>query len=83
VFPGALVAALGFEVLKTFGTWYLERGAAGREATFGAFAAAAGLLVVAYLLAQATLLAFELNQVLEERRTLRQTAVEPEGGTDG
>lgn len=83
VFPGALVAAVGFEILKRMGTWYLERGAAGREATFGAFAAAAGLLVVAYLLAQVTLLAFELNQVLEERRTLRHTAVEPEGGTDG
>lgn len=83
VFPGALVAAAGFEVLKWAGAWYLERGAAGREATFGAFAAAAGLLVVAYLLAQVTLLAFELNQVLEERRTLRRTAVEPEGGTSG
>lgn len=83
VLPGALVAATGFEILKYLGTWYLERGAAGREATFGAFAAAAGLLVVAYLLAQVTLLAYELNEVLEERRTLRQTAVEPEGGTDG
>lgn len=83
VLPGALVAAGGFEILKIAGSWYLERGAATRTATFGAFAAAAGLLVVAYLLAQITLLAFELNQVLEERRTLRQTPVEPEGGTSG
>jgi membrane protein len=79
VLPGALFAATGFELLKLVGTWYLERGAAGREATF----AAAGLLVVAYLLAQVTLLAFELNQVLEERRTIRRSAVEPEGGTGG
>jgi membrane protein len=82
ILPGALVAAVGFELLKLLGSWYLERGAARREATFGAFAAAAGLLVVAYLLAQVTLLAYELNQVLEERRTMR-TAVEPEGGTGG
>jgi inner membrane protein YhjD len=83
VLPGALLAAAGFELLKIAGTWYLERGAATREATFGAFAAAAGLLVVAYLLAQVTLLSFELNQVLGERRRLRKTTTEPEGGTDG
>jgi inner membrane protein YhjD len=83
VLPGALLAAAAFEVLKLAGTWYLERGAATREATFGAFAAAAGLLVVAYLLAQVTLLSFELNQVLGERRRLRQSTSEPEGGTGG
>jgi inner membrane protein YhjD len=82
VLPGALLAAAAFELLKIAGTWYLERGAATREATFGAFAAAAGLLVVAYLLAQVTLLSFELNEVLSERRR-RRTTMEPEGGTGG
>jgi inner membrane protein YhjD len=81
--PGALLAAGAFEVLKLAGTWYLARGAAGREATFGAFAAAAGLLVVAYLLAQVTLLAFEVNEVLEERRIMRQKPQDPEGGQGG
>ena len=83
VLPGAIVAAGAFEALKVAGGWYLARGAATREATFGTFAAAAGLLVVAYLLAQVTLLAFELNQVLEERRTIRQTPVALEGGLGG
>ena len=81
--PGALIAAAAFEGLKMVGSWYLTRGAAGREATFGAFAAAAGLLVVAYLLAQVTLLAYEVNQVLEERRVMRHKPVDPEGGTGG
>lgn len=81
--PGAIVAAAAFEVLKIVGNWYLARGAVRREAIFGVFAATAGLLVVAYLLAQVTLLAFELNQVLDERRTLRQKPAEPEGGTSG
>lgn len=74
VFPGAAAAAVALEVLKSVGTWYLARGAAGREATFGAFAAAAGLLVASYMLAQITLLAAELNAVLAERRTTRQSS---------
>ena len=76
VLPGALIAGVAFELLKIAGKWYLERGAAGREATFGAFAAAAGLLVVAYLLSQITLLSAELNAVLCERRVTRTLATE-------
>lgn len=74
VLPGAAVAALLFEVLKEVGTWYLERGAATREATFGALAAAAGLLVASYLISQITLLSAELNDVLAERRLTRQAS---------
>lgn len=74
VLPGAVVAALLFEVLKEVGTWYLERGAATREATFGALAAAAGLLVASYLISQVTLLSAELNDVLAERRLTRQAS---------
>jgi membrane protein len=77
VLPGALVAAAAFEVLKIVGTWYLEQGAEGRQATFGAFATAAGLLVASYLLAQVTLIAAELNSVLAERRATRG----PPGGS--
>jgi YihY family inner membrane protein len=75
VLPGALLAGVVFEVLKTVGTLYLARGQAGREATFGAFATAATLLVASYLLAQITLLAAELNAVLAERRQTRQSSV--------
>jgi membrane protein len=71
VLPGALVAGIAFELLKLFGTIYLESGSRSREATFGAFALAAGLLVASYLIAQLTLLAAELNAVLIERREVR------------
>jgi membrane protein len=78
VLPGAIAAGLGFEVLKTVGGWYLASGASSRQATFGTFAAAAGLLVASYLLAQLTLLAAELNAVLAERRRTRQSSVNAE-----
>ncbi len=73
VLPGALAAGIVFEALKYFGALYIKNGAEGREATFGAFATAAGLLVASYLLAQITLLAAELNAVLAERRLTRQS----------
>ena len=75
VLPGALLAAILFEVLKEFGGWYLSRGAEGREAAFGVFASAAGLLVASFLLAQVILLAAELNDVLVRRRLTRQSSV--------
>ena len=75
VLPGALIAAGVFELLKWFGTLYISRGAETRNATFGAFATAAGLLVASYLLAQITLLTAEVNAVLDERRLTRQSLV--------
>lgn len=75
VLPGAVAAAVVFELLKVGGAFVVEQGAAGRSRTFGAFATAAGLLVASYLLAQVTLLAAELNAVLAERRTTRQSAM--------
>jgi membrane protein len=76
VLPGAVAAGIAFEVLKAVGSWYLASGASSREATFGTFAAAAGLLVASYLLAQLTLLAVELNAVLAERKRTRQSSVD-------
>ena len=82
VLPGAAVAAVLFEVLKLGGSLYLEAGSRGRQATFGAFATAAGLLVASYLLCQIILLCAELNAVLAERRTTRQSQVSvAQGGT--
>ena len=75
VLPGAVVAGVAFELLKLFGTLYLESGGPS-EATFGAFALAAGLLVASYLIAQLTLLAAELNAVLIERREVRTSLLE-------
>jgi YihY family inner membrane protein len=76
VLPGAIVAAVGFELLKVGGALYLARGEAARSATFGAFAAAAVLLIASYLIAQVTLLAAEVNAVLAERRTTREPLLE-------
>ena len=72
VMPGAMIAAAIFEVLKIVGPLYLGAGAEGRAETFGAFAAAAGLLISAYLLCQVALLAAQLNAVLAERRRSRE-----------
>jgi membrane protein len=79
--PGATFATIGFEVLKAVGSWYLKQGAESREATFGVFASAAGLLVASYLLAQIILYAAELNAALAERRATRQL-VSGQGGGD-
>lgn len=81
VLPGAILAAVVFELLKRFGQGFFESGQRSRSATFGAFAAAAGLLVVSYLLAQITLLAAELNAVLRERRLTRTSLQEAQGGS--
>ena len=72
VLPGAVVAGAIFEGLKIVGPIYLSSGEEGRNATFGAFAAAAGLLVSAYLICQVALLAAQLNAVLAERRRSRE-----------
>lgn len=76
VLPGAVIAATAFEILKLLGARYLGAGAEGRSQTFGAFAAAAGLLVASYLLSQIILLAAEVNAVLAERRETRSSQVE-------
>ncbi len=78
VLPGAICAAIAFEVLKEVGTWYLERGAQGRAETFGTLAAAAGFLVASFLIAQVTLLSATLNDVLAQRRLTRQSMGEGE-----
>lgn len=75
VLPGALIAAAAFELLKVVGSFYLARGEAARNDTFGTFASAAALLVASYLIAQITLLAAEVNAVLAERRETRQSSI--------
>jgi membrane protein len=80
VLPGAVAAALSFELLKTVGKVVVTGGSQGRNATFGTFAAAAGLLVTCYLISQATLLSAEVNAVLSERRLVREPASTDEGG---
>jgi membrane protein len=80
VLPGAIVGAVVFEILKYLGTVLIASGEDSRNATFGAFAAAATLLVVSFLAARITLLSAEVNAVLAERRLTRQPAVGEQGG---
>ena len=75
VLPGAIVAAIGFEILKIAGTAYLARGESARDETFGAFAAAAALLIASFIIARVVLLAAEVNAVLAERRATRQSSL--------
>jgi YihY family inner membrane protein len=74
VLPGSIVAAIGFEILKVGGAWYLARGETVRNDTFGTFATAAALLIASYLVAQVILLSAEVNAVLAERRLTRQSS---------
>ena len=74
VLPGAIVAAIGFEILKLAGTAYLARGESTRTDTFGTFAAAAALLIASFIVARVVLLAAEVNAVLAERRATRQSS---------
>ncbi|MEA2452229.1 MAG: hypothetical protein QOG04_939 [Actinomycetota bacterium] len=73
VLPGAIVAAVAFEILKVAGSAYLARGESARNDTFGTFAATAALLIASHLIAQIILLSAELNAVLAERRITRQS----------
>lgn len=73
VLPGSIVAAIGFEAMKFGGASYLARGETARDATFGTFTTAAGLLLASYLIAQIVLLSAEVNAVLAERRNSRHS----------
>jgi membrane protein len=73
VLPGAIVGAVAFQLMQVGGTYYLARGEATRNDTFGAFAAAAALLVAAYLISQITLLAAEVNLAIRDHRNKRES----------
>ena len=74
VLPGAIAGGIVFEILKFLSNLFVAGGAESRNATFGAFATAATLLIVSYLVSQMTLLAAEINAVLAERRVARSPA---------
>ncbi len=80
VMPGALAGAVALMILFYLGGLFVAAGSGSRNATFGAFAAAATLLIVSFLAARVTLLAAEVNAVLAERRLTRQPADSDQGG---
>ncbi|MDQ4005655.1 MAG: YihY family inner membrane protein [Actinomycetota bacterium] len=68
ILPGAIFAAIGWTLLKIFGTWYATRTVEGSESVYGTFAAAIGVLVILYLAARLFVYGAELNAVLIEER---------------
>jgi YihY family inner membrane protein len=67
ILPGAVVAAVAWEVLQAVGGYYLAHQVKSASDTYGFFAVVIGLLTWIYLQAQVTLLAAEINVVRVRR----------------
>jgi membrane protein len=65
--PGVALTAVGWLVLESAGTWYINRTVSGASDTYGTFALVIGLLSWFWLGAQLLLLAAEVNVVLSWR----------------
>ncbi|HEY6745157.1 MAG TPA: YihY/virulence factor BrkB family protein [Mycobacteriales bacterium] len=65
--PGALCAAVIWQVLQVFGTYYFGHTLRNSTATYGLFGVVLGLLVWLYLSALAVVLGAEINVVLARR----------------
>ena len=66
VLPGAIGAAIVWQLLQTFGVTYVTRVIKGASATNGVFALVLGLLAFLYLTAMAVVLCTEINVVRVE-----------------
>jgi YihY family inner membrane protein len=67
VLPGALLAAVGWQVLQAVGTAYVDGQLRGSTQVYGLFAIVLGLLGFVYLEAVVVVLAAELNTVVSRR----------------
>ncbi|WP_066903072.1 YihY/virulence factor BrkB family protein [Millisia brevis] len=63
VFPGALAAAIGWQVLQTFGSVYVQEVIARATASNGVFAVVLGLLAFLYIAAVLIVFSLEFNAV--------------------
>jgi YihY family inner membrane protein len=63
VLPGAVVAAIGWEVLQALGAWFVQRELNHMSPTYGLFAIVIGLLLWIFLEARVILYAAEVNVV--------------------
>ena len=68
ILPGAVVAAVGWTVLKLLGTWYVTRVVGSATAVYGTFGTVIGVLALLYLASRVFLYGAELNAVLVEER---------------
>jgi YihY family inner membrane protein len=67
VLPGAVLAALAFQVLLSTGAFFVRTGLLGSSQVYGLFGIVLGLLAWIYLESMIVVLAAELNAVLAER----------------
>jgi inner membrane protein YhjD len=67
VLPGAIVAAVSWEVLQTVGGYIVDRQLRHASSTYGVFAIVIGLLSWIYLAANVTLISAEINVVRARR----------------
>ncbi|MYR05519.1 ribonuclease BN [Gordonia sp. SID5947] len=63
VLPGALAAAVGWQILQTFGSVFVQRVIANASATNGVFAVVLGLLAFLYLASVMVVVCLEFNAV--------------------
>ena len=63
VLPGAVGAAVGWQILQTFGTVFIQRVIANSSATTGVFAVVLGLLAFLYIAAVMVVICLECNAV--------------------
>lgn len=67
VLPGAIVAAIGWQALQTFGSVFVQRVIANASATNGVFAVVLGLLAFLYLASVMAVVCMEINAVRVDR----------------
>jgi membrane protein len=75
--PGALISAIAWQVLQTFGGYFLSHQLAHASPLYGTFAFVLGLLTWMYLQAEITLYAVEINVVRAYRLWPRSIAPPP------
>jgi YihY family inner membrane protein len=75
VLPGALVAAVAWELLQLVGGYIVDRQLRHASSTYGVFAIVIGLLSWLYLAANVTLLSAEINVVVKHRLWPRSFSV--------
>lgn len=65
--PGAIVAGVAYYLLQVVGSYYVTRSVRGAADAYGTFAVVIGLLAWLHLQAQLTMLAAEVNVVIDRR----------------
>lgn len=64
--PGAMLAAVGWTLLKVAGAWYASRTVAGASQVYGTFGTVVGVMAMLYLASRLFLYGAELNAMLFE-----------------